>query len=290
MSHLPKQLYWAIDNKEGRSVNAFNWRKVCALAQTLSVPVSLFDAFDFPKILESLLLPKKKMVELHELREQSIRQELDQLITRFNNKKVEANYQLISERPFYKAVINQVRAQQQGWMVTQSSETGIPNIVWQLIRHSPIPIYIAKEKQWQTPINILVAIDPVHEDESKVPVDQKILATAIDISHQYQANLHVVHCYSPIVLTLDPSIQKKLQQLHREHFREAIKPFHIDSNRAHLLPGDPSDIIKTLCQSLDIDLLIMGAVSHNSLGHIFVGNTAEEVIPAVDADILLVNP
>lgn len=291
MSNLPKHLYWAIENQDHRSIDAVYRRKVRTLARALSIPITILNASDAPKLFDGLHLSKKKIAELYESREKQIQQELESLLTQFENKQITADYQIIPERPFFKAAINLVKRKELAWMMVQSSKKlGIPNIVWQFIRHCSVPTYIAKEKDWQMPLNILAAIDPLFESDETVRLDQKILTIANDISQQCQAKLHVIHCYSPVVLTSEHRIQKRLQELHKEHFSAAIKPFSIDSNRAHLVAGDPAKKIKELCQTLDIDLVIMGAVSHNSIERIFIGNTTEEVVPLIEADILLINP
>lgn len=291
MSNLPKHLYWAIENQQHRSIDAIYRRKVRALARILSIPITVLNASDAPKLFDGLHLSKKKIADLHESREKQIQQELESLKAQFEKKQLTADYQIIAERPFFKAAINLVGQKEHAWMMVQSSKkTGIPNIVWQFIRHNHVPTYIAKEKEWQMPLNILVAIDPEHDSYDTEALDQKLLTIANEISQQCQAKLHVMHCYSPVVFTSEHNLQKRLEQLHREQFRDAIRPFSIDSDRAHLVTGDPVDKIKELSQSLDIDLVIMGAVSHNSIERIFIGSTTEEVVPLLASDILLVNP
>ena len=288
MSNLPKHIYWAIENQTARSIDALYRRKICILARAFSIPITLLNASDSPKFFGGLGLSKKKLAELHDQREKIIQQQLEDLQALFTKKHVEVSYQIITERPFFKAAINLVKQNENAWMIAQSSKKiGISNIVWQFIRHCHIPVYIAKEKDWQLPLNILAAIDPIHENDKTAALDHKILTTAIDIAHHCQANLHVVHCYSPLVLT-EHSLQKRVKELHRDNFREAINAFKIDSNRTHLVSGDPVEKIEQLCETLDIDLVIMGAVSRNSIERIFIGSTVEEILPKIESDVLLI--
>ncbi|OQK18063.1 hypothetical protein AU255_09485 [Methyloprofundus sedimenti] len=288
MSNLPKHLYWAIEHPAERSVKALYWRKVHTLAHVFSIPVTMLNATDTPRIFKGLRLSNTKLAELHAAEKQQIQDQLDALQALFVTKyHVQASYKMITEKPFFEAAINLVKQQENTWMVAQSSaKIGIPNIVWQLLRNCPIPTYIAKEKNWRMPLNILAAIDPTHENDKQSALDHKILATAAEIANLCQAKLHIIHCYSPVILA-DHEIQKCLEKIYRENSHEIIDEYDIDSHNVHLIAGDPAEEIEELCQTLDIDLVIMGAVSRNSLERIFIGNTAQEVLPILEADVLL---
>ncbi|MDF1582316.1 MAG: universal stress protein [Methyloprofundus sp.] len=289
MSHLPKQLYWAIENPEEREIEALYWRKVRSLARLFSTSVTLLNASDAPKIFEGLRLSKAQAKELHEPQNKKIQKQLDALLPLLTEKyPLSASYKIITERPFFEAVISTIKQQENTWLVLQNSKkTGISNIVWQFIRACPQPIYLAKQKDWRSPLNILAAIDPTHENDENALLDHKVLATAKAIADSCSANLHVIHCYTPVIMA-NNAIQKRIELLYRENFYETIEPYNIDQDKTYLLAGDPSRKIEQLCASLEVDLIVMGAVSRNSLQRIFIGNTVEEVIPTVESDILLV--
>ncbi|MCF7969650.1 MAG: universal stress protein [Methylococcaceae bacterium] len=289
MSHLPKQLYWAIENPAEREIETLYWRKVRRLARLFSSSITLLNASDAPKIFEGLRLSKEQAKELHALQNKKIQEQLDALLPLFSeNHPLSVSYKIIAERPFFEAVIHVIKQQENAWLVLQNSKKlGIPNIAWQFIRDCPQPIYIAKQKDWRKPLNILAAIDPTHENDENAVLDHKVLATAKEIADACSADLHVIHCYTPIIMA-DNAIQKRIELLYRENFFETIEPYNIDQDNIYLLAGDPSKNIEQLCASLEIDLIVMGAVSRNSLQRIFIGNTVEEVIPAIEADILLV--
>ena len=288
MSNLPKHLYWAIEHPAERSLEALYWRKVRTLALDFSIPVTMLNATDTPRIFKGLRISNQKLTELHAAEKQQVQDQLDALQALFIKKyHIQTSYKMITDKPFFEAAVNLVKQQENAWIIAQSSaKIGIPNIVWQLLRNCPIPTYIAKEKNWRMPLNILAAIDPTHENDKQAALDHKILATATEIANLCQAKLHIIHCYSPVIMA-DHGIQKSLEKIYRENSHEIIDAYDIDSDNVHLIAGDPAEEIEQLCQTLDIDLVIMGAVSRNSLERIFIGNTAQAVLPILEADVLL---
>lgn len=290
MSSLPRQLYWVIEHAEEASIDRHYWRKVRKLAQLFSIPVCIFTPSDAPRLFEGLRLSKKKIAELHELHNRKIKGKLEALKELFSQEyHLELNYKVICERPFFKTVIEEPsKHNENAWVVLQNSKkAGITNTIWQFIRHCPVPIYIAKEKKWQQPLNILAAIDPTHENDLASTLDHKILQNAIELANTYKANLHIIHCY-PQVIMADQKIQKQIEQIYQDNFYETIENYKIPNSKAHCIAGNPVNEIEHLCEKLEIDLLIMGAISRNSLQRIFIGNTAEEVLPIVESDVLLV--
>ncbi len=211
MSNLPKQLYWAIENPAEREIDALYWQKFRSLVRLFSSSITLLSASDAPKIFEGLRLSKEHAKELHDLQNKKIQEQLDALLPFFNEKPpLSATYKIIPERPFFEAVINAIKQQENAWLVLQNSKKiGIQNIVWQFIRDCPQPIYIAKQKDWRRPLNILAAIDPTHENDEHAILDHKVLATAREIADSCSAHLHVIHCYTPVIMA-DNAIQKRM--------------------------------------------------------------------------------
>lgn len=272
-------------------MDAIYRRKVRSLARVFSIPVSILNAFNPPSLIDSLWLSKTDQDELRSTREQNTHQQLETLKTDFSSNHVISDYQIITEKPFFKAAINCVKQKPNAWLMTQSSmKLGIPNIVWQFIRYSTTPLYVAKEKEWNQPLNILAAIDPTHENDKTAALERNILSTATDIAELCKGQLHVLHCYSVLLFSTEYHIHQRLENIHRDKFFETIDAFDIKPNHTHLLTGEPEDVIENLCRTLDIDLVIMGAVSRTNLERVFIGSTAEKVVPAVDSDILLIKP
>jgi universal stress protein E len=64
---------------------------------------------------------------------------------------------------------------------------------------------------------------------------------------------------------------------------------------AHALPpsslsmrlGVASQVLPELAGALNVDLLVMGAVSRSGLERIFIGSTAEQVLEALPCDVLV---
>ena len=60
--------------------------------------------------------------------------------------------------------------------------------------------------------------------------------------------------------------------------------------KAHLLKGDPGDVIPALAQKKRVELIVMGTVARTGIPGFFIGNTAEKTLAAVDCSVLAVKP
>jgi nucleotide-binding universal stress UspA family protein len=76
-----------------------------------------------------------------------------------------------------------------------------------------------------------------------------------------------------------------------EHLMQEIDRDGIGTVRTHLERGDdPAESIVELTQKQEVDLLVMGTVCRTGLSGFLIGNTAEEVLGAVDCSVLTVKP
>ena len=61
-------------------------------------------------------------------------------------------------------------------------------------------------------------------------------------------------------------------------------------SHCHLVEGRPNDVIPRTAKRERCSIVAMGVVSRSALKRFFIGNTAEFVMDAVTADILVVKP
>lgn len=86
------------------------------------------------------------------------------------------------------------------------------------------------------------------------------------------------------------------QEVHGEGNRrrklvESLLAKHISiPYRLHLPKGPTAQTIPRLASKLGIDLLIMGTVCRTGIPGFIIGNTAEQVLDAVDCSVLTVKP
>ncbi len=76
----------------------------------------------------------------------------------------------------------------------------------------------------------------------------------------------------------------------RDKLAKAVDGFDVKRSHCHLVEGRPNDVIPRTARRERCSIVAMGVVSRSGLKRFFIGNTAEFVMDAVNADILVVKP
>ena len=119
------------------------------------------------------------------------------------------------------------------------------------------------------------------------------------LARQLKGTLDVVHANYPPALGLmyaDPGVDGRVmasifdQQKAQDSRRFAAFAERAGVPRAsrHLVDGNPVTSIPGFARRQRASLVVMGAVSRSGLKRFFIGNTAEFVMDAITADILVV--
>jgi universal stress protein E len=75
-----------------------------------------------------------------------------------------------------------------------------------------------------------------------------------------------------------------------ERWNAAVDGFDVKRSHCHLVQGRPNEVIPAHAKRERSAIVAMGVVSRSGLKRFFIGNTAEFVMDAVSADILVVKP
>lgn len=138
--------------------------------------------------------------------------------------------------------------------------------------------------------NILLAVD-FHDDNATV------VETAKDMAELYGATMHLVHVNEPLgmayaadgvswgdqVYALEASIRKESEK----KLGELASSLGVPEDRTHLLEGRPATRIHNLCESENIDLIILGTHGQGGL-QLLLGSTANSVLHGSGCDVLAI--
>lgn len=212
------------------------------------------------------------------------------------------------------AIIKQVLRDNHDLVITtaqgkESSMGGLfRSLSLHLIRKCPCPVWVVHPERPSKVQQVLAAVDP-SVLESGQSVNSLILDLATSLAHTDHAKLHIVHTYYELVLEgyEDLLVQygsKNIpRELHWKHVNEAIadrrdalhdllKNHDIDSveHEVHLLEGGASSLISKVANEREVDVIVLGSVTHSKpFGH-FIGTTAEDIIHQVGCSVLVVKP
>lgn len=172
------------------------------------------------------------------------------------------------------------------------------NTCWQLIRHCPVPLWLARADEWQGE-RICAALDPVHSSDNSAALDHQLVQSTASLADSLGMQADYIHSYAPLPRTMvfdselvaayDQYVERSAKQ-HRDAFEKLMQAYPVEKANRHLLEGFPEESIPKFVKERGCNLLVMGAISRGNLENALIGNTAERVLEAVHCDLLVIKP
>lgn len=181
--------------------------------------------------------------------------------------------------------------------------TLITNTDWHLIRGCPVPLLLTKETTWSATPTVVAAVDPGHLNDKPADLDHEILQWSKAIAERLNGSLHAVHAYiplsisataanvaAPMATTLTPEVIEREDKEKRKDLEALTSKYGIPEANVHLELGVATDVLVDQAESLEADIVTMGAIARSGLERIFIGSTAERVLEKLPCDVLVVKP
>lgn len=185
----------------------------------------------------------------------------------------------------------------QTWRHTRWERLGLSNDDWELIRHCPFPLLLAREGVQRPYRKIIAAVDPLHVDDKPASLDEAIVRQALQLARRHQAALSVINVVAPAMhvapgpLAATAAALEHSGEIVAQH-RAAVRQLETDCGEPFdevvVVPGHPADTLVECAASAGADLVVMGAVSRSRLKRLVIGSTAERVLDRLPCDVLIV--
>jgi universal stress protein E len=208
--------------------------------------------------------------------------------------------------PFHEIVLARVAATRPDLVVKHSAHhnrierTLFTGSDWHLIRECPAPLLLVKAPDRLVGTKVLVCVDPLHARDKPAALDHRLLQTAKFLAAPLEAEVHALHVFSipmPVTVVGDAYIAAAAVQPAEATvesataaFRQLMLQHDLPMDRAHLRVGAAARDIMTEALTLDVGLVVMGAVSRGRLDRWFVGNTAEAVLDRLPCNVWVEKP
>jgi len=175
------------------------------------------------------------------------------------------------------------------------------NTDWELIRHCPLPLLLAKSRrEYRRPV-VLAAVDPFHAHARPADLDARLLDTGRRLAQLLHGTLHLFHAYMPLVtvaatpmgtpvVTLPPEAEAAHEAQIARVIGQLAKSADVPPARRHVEMGEVSAELAAVSRRTHASLVVMGAVSRSALARLFIGNAAERVLDKLGCDVLVVKP
>jgi universal stress protein E len=165
---------------------------------------------------------------------------------------------------------------------------------WQLIRNCPNPVVIVGDKPWRKGGIILAALDLSSKNENSLRLNEDILKQSIELAKVTKSEVHA--CYSmsiPRALAdldlIDPVAYKsKIKSNLDPVIKSLFDSVGLSQDNLHLLSGKPAKEICRISHKIGADLVVIGNKTKASLAGRLLGNTAENVLHKIKADVLVI--
>jgi len=161
-----------------------------------------------------------------------------------------------------------------------------------LVRACTAPVWLVEPGQDQL-LRLILAATDLSE------VGQRAVEVAAWLAEAHSAELHIVHAWRvPLAVqntadSMDHDEYVLVVEQHRTRalaeFERSVAGLPVDPT-LHLDRGRPSDRILGRIEVLQPDLVVMGSLSRGGRRGLFVGETAERVVPRLDTSVLTFKP
>lgn len=206
-------------------------------------------------------------------------------------------------RPF-EAIIDQVESHQFDLVIKGTHEHDKLKAViftptdWHILRKCPCPVLLVKEHLWPENGNILAAINVGSDEAEHIALNDKITEEAKNLANIINANANLVNSFpgTPVNIAIEipefnaVEYNDNVKNHHQEAMVEHANKFGIDEAHTFVREGLPEDVIESMANELDAELVILGTVGRTGISAALIGNTAEHVIDRLNCDVLALKP
>lgn len=180
-----------------------------------------------------------------------------------------------------------------------------------LLRKCPCPLWLLRADGAVPYRTVLAAIDVARGslDGTTAALNREILDLAANLAIAEGASLHLVHVWDAPAESLlrlfgnRPEDSLRYAEGERERHRAGLDEAlawlaahfgHAGTRwlkpEAHLLRGDPRQLIPALAAEIAADVLVMGTVGRTGVSGLLIGNTAEAILDQLACALLALKP
>jgi universal stress protein E len=300
-----RRILVAIKDPTARALPALN--KAAQIAKGLGAQLTLFHDIATPLYAEAL---RGRDVDLKSWQREvqtARREQLEKLAARVRKHGIDVDVAADWDYPPYEAIIRKAQRISADLLVVENHHgTGkhparwlLAYTDWELLRLCPIPVLLVKNRKLYHRPRLLAAIDPSHLHAKPGNLDRQILRAGAQLVHALRGEMHALHAVIPplpVVPALpdgplvDLAVRDEIEAVARRHLARAVDGFDVKPSHCHLVEGRPNEVIPRMARRERCSIVAMGVVSRSGLKRFFIGSTAEFVMDAITADILVVKP
>lgn len=181
-----------------------------------------------------------------------------------------------------------------------------------LLRKCPCTVWLLPPGSPPRIRSVLATVDVddlAPQAEVAAALNRRIVATAASLAAFHAAPLHLLHVWDAPGEALvhrwaadDVAARRYVDEV-REQRRRALESLRQYARRvrgpngapvgtvnAHLVRGQPREVVSAQVKELGADLLVLGTVARVGVAGLLIGNTAEDILNSIDCAVVTVKP
>jgi len=216
----------------------------------------------------------------------SIEQQQKKLLKFFAMNAIKVDITINQSPDYFAALSTSIKNSINSLVILEDNISAKRHPIFQQLTDIDAPVLLLHKKAWKHPVNILAAVDPLHEHARPGKIDDNIVLLTQHWSKTLSAKFTVAHCfYVASVLT---KYKNNVFSMHSDGLDTFAKRFRLSEQQYTLLEGIPEEALTTYIQHNHIDILTMGLIARNKLQQLWVGSTTTAMLSEVPCDILLI--
>jgi universal stress protein E len=207
---------------------------------------------------------------------------------------VNASFEVVFGRSWAELIRQVLKSHHDLVLVGTRNQTATSRVLFgstcmKLLRKCPCPVWITKPSDQPHIASVLVAHD-------LSPVGSLALQLGASLSQLQNAALHVLHVLEPdfeSLMSSDLPVGTAADRgaAARSQIETELQGFYFaTAPQITISEGEPSAAILPYIDQYSIELVAMGTIARSGVSGLFVGNTAERLLPQLPCSVLAVKP
>jgi universal stress protein E len=155
-----------------------------------------------------------------------------------------------------------------------------------LMRYCSCPILFTHQSQEWGSDKILACVDLESDDPQHTRLNNVIIRNARAVAEIIGMDLCIASVYKKAI---DESRFPIKVDAPHDVDKEFARLYGIEPENMYLRQAAVNETLIELCKEIDPSILIIGSIARTGISGKLIGNTAEKLLDAVDADVLTVN-
>jgi len=251
-----------------------------------------------------LILNKLKEKPVHDDIEQTYIESMEKTIELYRNQcnsETTIIPKVVESKDVGEAVVDEINGGKYDLIIKAANHHGVLDSIiftpidWYILRKAQIPVIIAKDTNFAEGGNIVVCVDFSVKEHSLA--NTAMLREAQILAKLTKGTIHLVNSapvYLPSIMLEVPHYSPALYEEnvvkeHKNRLRAFAQKHHIPESQCHTREGMPDDVIPQICNELNARAVFIGSAGRTGVMAALIGNTCEEIVDDIDADLYVLN-